>query len=316
MTSILKISDLCVDFEINGKIVNSPLRGINLEINAGETLGVVGETGCGKSLTATAIMDLLPSSAVKRGTIKFAHHGVLDDKKMTGIRGSEITMIFQNPQSAFNPIFTIASQLKIVARRRGYKKSEIAPMLKVRLESVGLNDTQRVLNSYPHQLSGGMLQRCMIAMAMISSPLLLIADEPTTALDATIGDQVLELLLSLQRSEGFAMLFISHDVTAVAKVADNVAVIYAGRVVENGPCKSVMESPEHPYTQGLLGAIPSARKARGTLMAIPGSVPSVLQDIEGCAFAPRCAYRREKCSQEPPEMFISTHHFACWKSSQ
>ena len=313
MSQILRISDLWVDFEVNGRVVNSPLRGINLEIKAGETLGVVGETGCGKTLTATAVMGLLPSSAVQRGKIEFADHGALDLDIMSEIRGSEITMIFQNPQSAFNPIFSIGAQLKMVAQRRNYKKSDIAAAIKERLVSVGLADTPRILNSYPHQLSGGMLQRCMIAMAMISSPKLLIADEPTTALDATIGDQVLELIRDLQRRNGFAMLFISHDVTAVAKVSDNISVIYAGKVVETGPSKSIMESPRHPYTQGLLGAIPSAKKKRGTLTAIPGSVPSLLQGIVGCSFAPRCAHRMDKCAQEPPMVRLGDQQVACWK---
>lgn len=312
MTQILKVTELCVDFLYRGEVVNSPLRGINLEIAAGETLGVVGETGCGKTLTATAIIGLLPSSAVQRGKIEFADHGVLDQVEMGNIRGSDIAMIFQNPQSAFNPIFTIGSQMKIVAQRRNINRSDIASAITERLTAVGLTDIPRVLNSYPHQLSGGMLQRCMIAMAMISSPKLLIADEPTTALDATIGDQVLELMCELQDQNGFAILFISHDVTAVAKVSDNISVIYAGRVVESGPSQSVVDSPQHPYTKGLLGAIPNASKARGTLVAIPGSVPARSQEIVGCSFAPRCSARMDICSKEPPIVLVGRQKVACW----
>ncbi len=310
MSTVLRVSNLEVDFQINDVVNNSPLRGINLEIKAGKTLGIVGETGCGKTLTATAIMGLLPSSAVQRGTIEFADHGVMSTHDMAAIRGSEITMIFQNPQSAFNPIFSLGAQLTMVAQRRGI--SDIPATLTARLESVGLRDTQRVLESYPHELSGGMLQRCMIAMALLSSPTLLIADEPTTALDATIGDQVLTLIASLQKREGFAMLFISHDVSAVAKVSDDIAVIYAGRVVETGPAHEVMNSPQHPYTQGLLGAIPRADKARGTLVAIPGNVPSVLTNIKGCAFAERCSSRIDTCDQEPPIVRIGSQSVACW----
>ena len=310
MSTVLRVSNLEVDFQINDVVNNSPLRGINLEIKAGRTLGIVGETGCGKTLTATAIMGLLPSSAVQRGTIEFADHGVMSTHDMAAIRGSEITMIFQNPQSAFNPIFSLGAQLTMVAQRRGI--SNIPATLTARLESVGLRDPQRVLESYPHELSGGMLQRCMIAMALLSSPTLLIADEPTTALDATIGDQVLTLIASLQKREGFAMLFISHDVSAVAKVSDDIAVIYAGRVVETGPAHEVMNSPQHPYTQGLWGAIPRADKARGTLVAIPGNVPSVLTNIKGCAFAERCSWRIDTCDQEPPIVRIGSQSVACW----
>ena len=264
MSTVLKLSNLEVDFKINGNVVNSPLRGINLEIKAGKTLGIVGETGCGKTLTAMAVMGLLPTSAVQRGVIEFAEHGQVFSEDMAAIRGSQITMIFQNPASAFNPIFTIEAQLKMVAQRRGIARGDISSLLKVRLDSVGLKETRRVLDSYPHELSGGMLQRCMIAMALLSSPKLLIADEPTTALDATIGNQVLELISALQKREGFALLFISHDVSAVAKVSDEIAVVYAGRVVESGPTDEVMTSAQHPYTKGLLGAIPSGDKPRGT----------------------------------------------------
>lgn len=316
MSTVLKLTNLEVDFQVNGNIVNSPLRGINLEIKAGKTLGIVGETGCGKTLTAMAIMGLLPTSAVQRGVIEFTGHGHVANSDMATIRGSQITMIFQNPASAFNPIFTIGAQLKMVAQRREIARREIASLLTTRLTSVGLKDTKRILNSYPHELSGGMLQRCMIAMALLSSPKLLIADEPTTALDATIGDQVLELIAALQKREGFAMLFISHDVSAVAKISDEIAVVYAGRVVEVGPTDDLLNSAQHPYTKGLLGAIPSADKPRGTLVAIPGNVPSVLTSIVGCSFAQRCSKRIEICSDEPPVLIINNQSVACWRAGQ
>jgi len=313
MTTILKVSDLRVDFMNGEKILNSPLRGINLEIEAGKTLGLVGETGCGKTLTATAIMSLLPSTARQRGTIEFAGHGLLEASVMGAIRGSEIAMIFQNPQSAFNPIFNIGAQLTMVAQRRNIERNRIPELLVDRLASVGLSDAKRIFESYPHELSGGMLQRCMIAMALISTPKLLIADEPTTALDATIGHQVLGLIRSLQQRQGFAMLFISHDVSAVAKVSDVISVVYAGRVIESGPAYDLMNNPQHPYTRGLLGAIPSAQKQRGQLTAIPGSVPSSLKDVSGCSFAPRCAMADSACSKEPPLVHINQQLIACWK---
>ena len=313
MSIVLKVSQLEVDFLVAGKVVNSPLRGIDLEINSGQTLGIVGETGCGKTLTATSIMGLLPNSAIQRGVIEFAGHGQVNASDMANLRGSEITMIFQNPQSAFNPIFTIGEQLQMVAQRRKIPNKEISQLLNARLLSVGLNDAKRVLSSYPHELSGGMLQRCMIAMALISTPKLLIADEPTTALDATIGHQVLGLIRSLQKREGFAMLFISHDVSAVAKVSDVMAVVYAGRVVEIGPTQKVMNSPQHPYTQGLLGAIPSAQKPRGELTAIPGNVPASLLNVQGCSFLERCSLSDSTCLEEPPSVHKDEQTIACWK---
>ncbi len=316
MNSVLKITQLEVDFCLNGVIMNSPLRGMNLEVKAGKTLGIVGETGCGKTLTAMAIMGLLPSTAVVRGDIELADHGRVTAVDMARIRGEEIVMIFQNPQSAFNPIFTIGEQLKMVAKRRNIARSEIEKLLISRLTSVGLNDTKRVLASYPHELSGGMLQRAMIAMSLLSSPKLLIADEPTTALDATVGDQVLRLIQELQISEGFAMLFISHDVSAVGKTSDEIAVVYAGKIVETGPTPVVMNNPKHPYTQGLLGAIPSADKARGTLVAISGNVPSKLTGLVGCSFVERCPMRIDRCVDEPPMVKVDEHSVACWRSEQ
>jgi peptide/nickel transport system ATP-binding protein len=313
MSTVLKVSNLEVDFTAAGTVINTPLRGINLEISSGQTLGLVGETGCGKTLTATSIMGLLPSSAEQRGSIEFAEHGQVNTSDMAELRGSEITMIFQNPQSGFNPIFTIRAQLHMVASRRQIARNEIDELLQARLHSVGLNDVKRVMNSYPHELSGGMLQRCMIAMALISTPKLLIADEPTTALDATIGHQVLGLIRSLQQREGFAMLFISHDVSAVVKVSDVIAVVYAGRVVESGPTHEVINNPQHPYTQGLLGAIPSAKKPRGGLTAIAGSVPASLKELTGCSFAQRCPKADAQCLGEPPLVQVKEQVTACWK---
>lgn len=318
MTSILEVNDLRVDFYQNGAVSNSALRGVSFSLEPGKTLGVVGETGCGKTLTGMAIMGLLPPSAKRTGVISLQGIGLLTPETIASVRGSQISVIFQNPHSAFNPVFTIGSQLRLVALKRGIARNEIEDVLTERLLSVGLRDTARVISSYPHQLSGGMLQRCMIAMALLSRPKLLIADEPTTALDSTIGKQVLELIKGLQEREGFAMLFISHDVTVVNEVSDDVAVLYAGKIVEYGPSAQVMNSPSHPYSQGLLGAIPSAAKPRGKLSAIRGSVPANTLEIVGCAFSPRCPHVFEYCGEEPqllpfglPDTMQSV---ACWRT--
>jgi len=316
MTTILEINELSVDFFSDGELTNSALRGLNLKVNAGETLGIVGETGCGKTLTGMAIMGLLPPNAVRRGDIKFAEFGVLAPEKMSKLRGSEISVIFQNPHSAFNPVFTIGDQLRLVARKQGMKKGDSEDLLISQLRSVGLREPQRVLSSYPHQLSGGMLQRCMIAMALISKPKLLIADEPTTALDSTVGQQVLELIKTLQVEEKFAMIFISHDVEVVSEISDDIAVLYAGKVVEYGPSEEVMRRSVHPYTRGLLGAIPSADKKRGQLASIPGNVPANTLAIVGCSFADRCSSRFEACDVEPQMRSFQNRNVACWKAHQ
>jgi peptide/nickel transport system ATP-binding protein len=313
MTTILEITDLVVDFYSDGVLSNSALRGLNLSLEAGKTLGIVGETGCGKTLTGMAIMGLLPQNAVQRGDIRFSDFGSLVPEKMSKLRGSQISVIFQNPHSAFNPVFTIGDQLRLVARKQGTQKSDLEELLQARLRSVGLREPKRVLSSFPHELSGGMLQRCMIAMALISRPKLLIADEPTTALDSTIGQQVLDLMKSLQAEENFAMIFISHDVEVVSNVSDDIAVLYAGKVVEYGPSSEVMENPIHPYTRGLLGAIPSADKKRGQLASIPGNVPSNSLEILGCAFASRCSSRFDACEVEPQLLPLKNRNVACWK---
>ena len=312
MTPSLLIDNLKVDFLAGGKLVNSPLRGISLSIEAGKTLGIVGETGCGKTLTALSVMGILPASARQSGSISLAGK-LLSAEDLALIRGREIAMIFQNPHSAFNPVFTIKQQLHFVAQGRGYSLAEENSLVADRFAAVGLHDVSRVLTSYPYELSGGMLQRCMIAMALLSNPKVLIADEPTTALDATIAKQVLELLRKLQQEQDFAMLFISHDVSAVARVSDTIAVLYAGKVVESGDCESVLKSPKHPYTRGLLGAIPSATKARGTLSAIPGVVPTTTLEIEGCAFASRCSEANSQCRQSPLLLRRGNSNVACWQ---
>ncbi len=314
MNTVLDIKGLKVDFVHKGSKISSPIRGIDLSINSGETQGIVGETGCGKSLTALAIMGMLPANAVRSGSISLGAIGELNASNIQKARGESISMIFQNPHSAFNPVFTIEHQLLYVARAKGFSNDEARSLFPERLKQVGLVEISRVLKSYPHELSGGMLQRCMIAMALLSRPKLLIADEPTTALDATIGGQVLTLLKRLQREQGFAMLFISHDVTAVSRVSDRIAVLYAGRIVEDGAANDVLTNPQHPYTKGLLGAIPSRTKARGTLAAIPGTVPSNTLGITGCAFRSRCGIAVPQCEHEPTLVPHGKVLVSCWEA--
>ena len=313
MSNVLDIKGLKVDFMAKETKISSPIRGIDLSMSAGETQGVVGETGCGKSLTALAIMGMLPSNAVRAGSISLGGVGELNAENIQQVRGNSISMIFQNPHSAFNPVFTIGQQLLYVAKAKGFSADEAHAIFPERLKQVGLVEIPRVLQSYPHELSGGMLQRCMIAMALLSKPKLLIADEPTTALDATIGGQVLTLLKRLQREQGFAMLFISHDVTAVSRVSDRIAVLYAGRIVEDGATSDVLGDPQHPYTQGLLGAIPSRNKGRGTLAAIPGTVPSNTLGMVGCAFKSRCGLATARCDEEPTLSPNGKNLVACWE---
>ena len=313
MSNVLDIKGLKVDFVNQGTKISSPIRGIDLSINSGKTQGIVGETGCGKSLTALAIMGMLPANAVRSGSISLGTAGELTLNNIQQIRGNSISMIFQNPHSAFNPVFTIEHQLLYVAKAKGISTEEARALFPERLKQVGLVEIPRILKSYPHELSGGMLQRCMIAMALLSKPKLLIADEPTTALDATIGGQVLTLLKRLQREQGFAMLFISHDVTAVSRVSDRIAVLYAGRIVEDGAATDVLANPRHPYTRGLLGAIPSRNKARGTLAAIPGTVPSNTLGIIGCAFKSRCNLAIPHCETEPALVPHGKVSVACWE---
>jgi peptide/nickel transport system ATP-binding protein len=315
MTNLLDVRDLVVEFVDRGSVVNTPLRGISLSIAPGEILGIVGETGCGKSLTGLAVLGLLPSGARLRGQIFV--DGVqrnLEDPGNESIRGRIISLVFQNPGTAFNPVFTLGSQMLDVLNRheRIGRKAAQAKILR-QLELVRLPDPERVFGSYPHELSGGMLQRVMIAMALLCQPRLLILDEPTTALDVTVAQQILALILELRDSFDFGVMLITHNLGVVRDVCDRVAVLYAGRVVEMGPTEIVLESSRHPYTRGLLGALPSRESLGHPLIAIPGSVPSNLLAITGCSFANRCAYAIDECrSVDPrlePEGF--QHYTAC-----
>jgi peptide/nickel transport system ATP-binding protein len=288
------------------------VRDLSFSIGVGEVLGLVGESGSGKSITSLAILRLLPPEARVSGDILFAENGAgarelaaLDSDAMRQLRGSRIAMIFQEPMTALNPVMRVGDQIaEAVLAHNSIPKKEAWQRAVDAMNEVAIPDAAHRARDYPHQLSGGMRQRIMIAMAIVNRPQLLIADEPTTALDVTIQAQILELLTDLRKKFGLAMLFISHDLAVVSQIADRVAVMYAGRIVEEGPAREVLRQPRHPYTEGLLRAAP--RLAREKITAIPGAVPSLDALPPGCAFAPRCTHCVSECDASLPELIHAT----------
>jgi peptide/nickel transport system ATP-binding protein len=315
-TPLLSVSDLAVDIATPRGTLHA-VRGISFDIAAGETLCLVGESGCGKSMTALALMGLLPSAAMRRaGHLLFEGEelATTSPRRLASLRGNRMAMIFQEPMTALNPAYTIGDQLAEVYRRH---KGSTAAQARTRavelLEKVGITAAAERLGQYPHQLSGGLRQRVMIAMALMCGPTLLIADEPTTALDVTIQAQILRLLVELQRDLGIAMLLITHDLGVVARVAHGVAVMYAGQIVESASAAELFRHPRHPYTRGLLASIPiPGRTAPGErLGAIPGVVPSLIGEVGGCAFRDRCAYALPMCAQAVPWRAAGEHGWRC-----
>jgi peptide/nickel transport system ATP-binding protein len=304
--SLIEIKDLHVSFFTETGVVNA-LRGVNLAVNKGEMIGLVGETGCGKSVTGLALLGLIPSPGrIVRGQILLDGEDLAEKSngEMRRIRGRRLGAVFQDPSAALNPVFKIREQLEIALRTHlELSKSQLTERVQALLSDVGFSEIERVAGSYPHQISGGMQQRAMIALALACDPEVLIADEPTTALDVTIQSQILELLVDLQHRRDISVLLITHDLGVVAETTQRVAVLYAGRVVEEGPSDVVLRDPKHPYTQGVLGALPSPdRKGQG-LVAIPGTVPSGLGEITGCSFAPRCPHVMARCWEVDPPPF-------------
>src|SRR3984893_9698728 len=295
--------------------VNRAVDGISFHVNEGETLAVVGESGCGKSVTAMSILRLVPEPPGRiAGSVRF--HGTdllqLSEREMRGIRGKDISMIFQEPMTSLNPVLSVGRQIGETLRLHEGLDGNAAETRAVEmLTLVGIPEPRRRVHEYPHQLSGGMRQRVMIAIALACNPKLLIADEPTTALDVTIQAQILDLMKDLKRRIGAAIVLITHDLGVVAEVAERVMVMYAGRKVEEAPVAELFRGPRHPYTQGLLGAVPklgSSLTGSATRLAeIPGLVPSLKQRIEGCVFASRCAVATELCRQVAPALERKAH---------
>jgi peptide/nickel transport system ATP-binding protein len=291
------------------------VRDVSFSLNAGEVLGLVGESGSGKSVTSLAVMGLLVPHARVSGEILFEGRSLItaSARELQQLRGARMAMIFQEPMTALNPVMRVGDQVAEAVRAHGgVDKREASRRAIEALNDVAIPDPERRARDYPHQLSGGQRQRAMIAMAIVNRPALLIADEPTTALDVTVQAQILELLADLRRRFGLAMLFISHDLAVVSKVSDRTAVMYAGSMVESGPSREVFAYPAHPYTRGLLNSAPSLHTDRAaSLRTIEGTVPSSASTPPGCAFAPRCEHRITSCENAlPPLVEVATQHWA------
>lgn len=306
MAQLLEVTNLRTEFKTAAGTIRA-VDGVDLSVGKGETLGIVGESGCGKSITSLSIMQLLPKGLgkVAAGEVRFNGENMLDfsERKMRSIRGNEMAMIFQEPMTSLNPVFKIGKQIAESARyHHGVSKHKAKDMAVEMLTKVGIPRPEKVAASYPHELSGGMRQRVMIAMAMVCNPKLLIADEPTTALDVTIQAQILDLMRELQKSEGTSILMITHDLGVVAEMCDRVVIMYAGQVVEETDVKTLFKDPKHPYTQSLLASLPQLNSDQERLASIPGQVPNPLDMPKGCRFAPRCQFAKEICRAEAPEL--------------
>jgi oligopeptide/dipeptide ABC transporter ATP-binding protein len=319
---LLSIRNLRVDFYTYAGVVKA-LNGVDLDIMKGETLGVVGETGCGKSVTARAITLLVPPPGkITKGAIWYQGDDLVtkSEEEMRHIRGKKISMVFQDPMTYLNPLYTIGEQIaevillhQDVNGSKSQRKKKALDSVVQALRMVNLPDPEKVVHQYPHELSGGMRQRAIIAMALACNPDLLIADEPTTALDVTIRAQILELLMQLKQRLNMTILMITHDMGTVARTCDRVAVMYAGNIVELAQTRSLFKNPKHPYTVGLLKSIPKIVEETRELASIPGSVPDLISPPSGCRFHPRCSYVRDICLEEEPKLIEiePAHHVMC-----
>ncbi|WP_217587920.1 ABC transporter ATP-binding protein [Lentibacillus saliphilus] len=318
MSKLLEVKDLAISFNtFSGEV--QAVRGVSFDVAKGETLAIVGESGSGKSVTTKSLMRLLPTpqSVIKRGQILFEGEDLVNktDKEMQKIRGKDISMIFQDPMTSLNPTMKIGNQImEGLIKHQNMSRSEARPKAAELLKQVGIPHAEKRLHQYPHQFSGGMRQRVVIAMALACNPKLLIADEPTTALDVTIQAQILELMKDVQKETGSSIIFITHDLGVVANIADRVAVMYAGKIVEIGTTEEIFYNPQHPYTWGLLGSMPTLDDTDEHLMSIPGSPPDMLNPPKGDAFAPRNSYALKIDTELEPPMFkvSDTHYAATW----
>ncbi|HEU5442136.1 MAG TPA: ABC transporter ATP-binding protein [Ktedonobacterales bacterium] len=318
MGKLLEVKDLKVQFRTREGAIHA-VDGISFELEEGEALGIVGESGSGKSVTSLSILRLLPMppAEIVDGSITFADQELLElsESEMRKIRGHEIAMIFQDPMTSLNPVLTVERQIiEPIQLHLGLNRSEAHARARALLEAVGIPDPERRLRSYPHQFSGGMRQRVMIAIAIAANPKLLIADEPTTALDVTVQAQILELINRLRRDLGTSVILITHDLGVVAGMTDRINVMYAGKIAETANTDELFANPRHPYTLGLLSAVPRLdEEAGGDLNTIPGSPPDQLHPIEGCPFQPRCPFVLPKCKDYPPALRVGPNHIAyCW----
>lgn len=320
---ILKVDNLQTQFHLSRRVVKA-VNGVSFQVKKGRTLGVVGESGCGKSVTAHSILQLLPKlGRITGGSITYySDHGEIELSKlkrngdeMRAIRGKEISMIFQDPMASLNPVFSIGHQIvENILQHENISKAAAMERAVEMLTLLGIPKASTRVKDYPHQFSGGMKQRAMIAMAMVCNPKLLIADEPTTALDVTIQAQILELMKEVQRKYGTSIILITHNMGIVADMADDIAVMYMGRIVEFGTVRQVLGSPQHPYTKALLQSVPVLGMAKGErLKTIRGSTPDPSDMPEGCEFAPRCDYATEQCRTVPGDTDLGGgHRVRCW----
>jgi dipeptide transport system ATP-binding protein len=318
MEKILQVKDLQVSFSTYGGEIQA-VRGVSFDLHKGETLAIVGESGCGKSVTSQSIMRLIPDppGKITGGEILFKGQDLirLKEPELRKIRGANISMIFQDPMTALNPTLSIGEQImEGIIQHKKLSRTEAKKTAIEMLTLVGISSPEQRLRQYPHQFSGGMRQRIVIAMALVCQPDVLIADEPTTALDVTIQAQILELFREIQKKTGVSIILITHDLGVVAQVADRIAVMYAGKIVELGSRREIFYQPQHPYTRGLLQSVPRLDIERDELVPIPGTPPDLFSPPVGCAFAARCPYAMEVCDKAYPfKTHLSNyHHVDCW----
>jgi oligopeptide/dipeptide ABC transporter ATP-binding protein len=317
---VLEVRDLRVALHTRRGVIHA-VDGVSLRIEAGETLALVGESGCGKTMTALSVIGLVPKppGVIEGGQVLLQGDDLVpkDDEAMRRLRGDRLGMVFQEPMTSLDPVFTIGTQLvETVLAHREMGRAEARALAVAMLKRVQIPEAERRMDSYPHELSGGMRQRVMIAIALLNRPDLLIADEPTTALDVTTQAQILALMRELRAEFGMAVLLITHALGVVAEMADRVAVMYAGRVVETAPVEEIFANPRHPYTRGLLASIPDLAESGTRLATIPGTVPNLLHKPPGCCFWPRCPIAEARCREGEPmlEEQAPGHHAACFKA--